>query len=91
MADWSDMLDPPDLNGMEFAFTGQMERISRPEALQAVKDWGGHVVGAPTANTTHLVCGTESVSSRKIAAAKKLGQTILDETAFLALVRMQRD
>lgn len=87
----SDMLDPPDLTGTKFVFTGQMERITRAEAIQAVKDRGGQVVGAPVSGTTHLVCGPESFSARKIGTAEKLGLTILNETAFLDLVRMQRD
>ncbi|HEX4834937.1 MAG TPA: NAD-dependent DNA ligase LigA [bacterium] len=72
------------LEGKTFAFTGTLERFSRREAGERVKELGGVVGESVSEHTDYLVAGATPGS--KLARARKLGVTVLDERQFLALV-----
>ncbi len=72
------------LAGKTFAFTGTLERFSRREAGERVKQLGGVVGESVSEHTDYLVAGATPGS--KLARARKLGVTVLDERQFLALV-----
>lgn len=70
--------------GMSFVFTGTLETLGRSEAGEIVKREGASVSSAVSKKTSYVVVGSDPGS--KAAEAEKLGVTILDEAAFLALV-----
>jgi DNA ligase (NAD+) len=72
------------LAGKTFVFTGALS-ISREEAKALVAARGGKVSSSVSAKTDYVVAGAEPGS--KYARARELGVTILDEAAFLELVR----
>lgn len=72
------------LAGKTFVFTGALT-ISREEAKALVTARSGKVSSSVSAKTDYVVAGTEPGS--KYAKARELGITILDEGAFLELVR----
>ncbi len=73
------------LAGKNIVFTGSLERLSRAEAKRIAEQAGAHVTSSVSARTDFLVAGVDPGSKRR--NAEKLGVRILDEEAFLALVR----
>jgi DNA ligase (NAD+) len=73
------------LAGKTFVFTGGLSRLSREEAKAMVTARGGKVSSSVSAKTDYVVAGTEPGS--KFAKAQELGVRILDEPAFMDLVR----
>lgn len=73
------------LEGKSFVFTGTLERRSRDEAGNEVKQRGGVVSGSVSRQTSYVVAGSDPGS--KVAKAAELGVSILDEDAFEALLR----
>jgi DNA ligase (NAD+) len=73
------------LAGVKFVFTGGMEAMSRSQAKKLVEGAGARVMSSVSAETDIVVAGEDSGSKREKAVA--LGLTILDEAAFLALLR----
>jgi DNA ligase (NAD+) len=71
--------------GQTFVFTGGMAALARPEAERLVAALGGRASSSVSKKTTYVVAGEEAGS--KLEKARKLGLTILDEAAFLSLVR----
>jgi DNA ligase (NAD+) len=59
--------------------------MTRPEAQRRIEALGGRVVSSVSAETDYVVVGEDPGS--KLARAKKLGISTLDEDAFRALVR----
>jgi len=70
--------------GKTFVFTGEMESLSRPQAENIVRKMGGQASGSVSKLTTYVVAGPGAGS--KLEKAKKLGLTILDESAFKKLL-----
>jgi DNA ligase (NAD+) len=70
--------------GLTFVVTGRLERYTRPQVEQRIKELGGDVGDGVTKKTSYLVAGEEAGS--KLARAQKLGTPILDEAGFEALV-----
>jgi len=67
-----------------FVFTGSLQRYSREQAGEMVKSHGGKVASSVSKKTDYVVVGSDPGS--KYDQAKKLGVTILDETAFEKLM-----
>jgi len=72
------------LAGKSFLFTGELTSMARPEAEALVQSLGGKISSGVTKSLDYLVLGKDPGS--KLAKAKRLGKTILDEKAFLELV-----
>ena len=73
------------LSGTRFVFTGGLSRMSRGEAKKLAESAGAKVVGSVSKSTTHVVAGEDPGS--KYDKAVELGVPVLDEEAFLALLR----
>ncbi len=76
---------PGPLAGRKFVFTGGLPSLSRPKAQALVEAAGGEVAGSVSKKTDYVVAGAEAGS--KLDKARALGLTILDEAAFLELIR----
>ena len=73
------------LNGKKFVFTGELESLTRLEAGELVKKFGGEVVEGVSKKTDFLVSGANPGS--KHAKAKELGIKILNEQEFKEMTR----
>ncbi len=71
------------LAGLRFVVTGRMERFSRSEIGDMLKDLGASVSGSVSKKTDYLVAGADAGS--KLADAQKLGVKVIDEAEFLEL------
>ena len=72
------------LAGLTFVFTGEMADMSRSDAEAAVRRLGGRASSEVSRKTAYVVAGAAAGS--KLERAKKLGVTIIDESAFKKLV-----
>lgn len=72
------------LAGRVFLFTGTLAGLSREEAKQLVKKWGGQVASALSQRVTEVVVGAKAGGKKKQAEA--LGLPLLSEDDFLALL-----
>jgi DNA ligase (NAD+) len=73
------------LAGKTFVFTGGLDNFSREAAKAQVTARGGKVSSSVSAKTDYVVAGADPGS--KLAKARELGVTILDETAFEELLK----
>lgn len=73
-----------ELAELTFVLTGSMESMSRDEAGGEIRKRGGFVTSSVSKKTDYLVAGERAGSKR--TKAESLGVTILNETAFLALL-----
>ncbi len=73
------------LAGKTFVFTGGLPNLSREEAKAMVTSRGGKVSSSVSAKTDYVVAGADPGS--KLAKAKELGVTILDEAELEGLIR----
>jgi DNA ligase (NAD+) len=74
----------PNISGKTFVVTGSLEKMSRDEAKQKIREAGGKVQGTVTKNTNVLVCGRNPGS--KFETAKKLGVQIMEEEEFMGIL-----
>ncbi len=72
------------LAGKTVAFTGTLEKMSRPDAEALVRRLGGKASGSVSARTDFVVAGPGAGS--KLEKAQKLKVQVLDEDQFLELV-----
>jgi DNA ligase (NAD+) len=72
------------LAGLTIVVTGRLERQSRSQIEQRIKELGGAVGDSVSKKTSYLVAGQDAGS--KLDRAKKLGTPIVDEAGFEALV-----
>jgi DNA ligase (NAD+) len=72
------------LAGLTIVVTGRLERSTRGQIEQRIKDLGGTVGDSVSKKTSYLVAGDDAGS--KLARAQKLGTPILDEAGFDTLV-----
>ncbi len=71
-------------SGRIFVFTGTLNSISRNEAKQFVKNYGGQVVSSVSGKVTDIVAGEKAGS--KLQKAHELGKNILSEELFIDLM-----
>ena len=75
--------------GKKIVFTGKMESGDRKDLEARATELGADVDGSVSGNTDILVHGVQvaaNAKSTKIRKAESLGVTVLDETAYLALI-----
>lgn len=77
------------LAGLTIVVTGRLERHSRAQIEQRIKELGGTLGDAVSKKTSYLLAGEEAGS--KLARAHKLGTPIVDEAGFEALVSDKSD
>lgn len=77
---------PNCLNGLAFVFTGDLSSMTREQASDLVKRYGGKVVSAPSKKTSYVVVGANPGPS-KMEKIQALGLATLDEDGLLDLVR----
>ncbi|MBT4887031.1 MAG: NAD-dependent DNA ligase LigA [Planctomycetaceae bacterium] len=75
------------LTGKTLVVTGVLESFTRQEAEAAIQNAGGRSSSSVSKKTDYVVAGDEAGS--KLAKAKKLGVTILDDSQFKQLLGMQ--
>ncbi|MFA5069882.1 MAG: NAD-dependent DNA ligase LigA [Patescibacteria group bacterium] len=68
-----------------FVLTGTLKTMTRDEAKERIRDFGGSVSSVVSRNTDWLVAGAEVGS--KHDKAKKLGVKIISEEEFLKMIR----
>lgn len=73
------------LSGKIFVLTGSLEKLTREDAKRILIAKGAKVSESVSQSTTYLVVGKEAGS--KLAKAKKLGISILNEDELLALLK----
>lgn len=71
--------------GKTFVITGTLETMSRDEAKAKIKSLGGKTAESVSKNTDYVVVGDSPGS--KYEKAQKLGIEILDEPAFIKLIK----
>jgi DNA ligase (NAD+) len=85
---WPD-LEPVDvqaeLTGKIFVLTGSLESLTREAAGEKVVALGGKVSGSVSKRTDYVVAGADAGS--KLKKANELGIPVLDEAAFLELLK----
>ncbi|GAB4281640.1 MAG: NAD-dependent DNA ligase LigA [Opitutales bacterium] len=73
------------LQGKTFVITGTLPNLSREEAKEKIEAAGGKVSSSISKKTDYLLCGASPGS--KHTKAETLGTPILDETAFIKLLK----
>jgi DNA ligase (NAD+) len=72
------------LVGKTFVLTGTLASLTRGQAQDKIRAAGGNVTDSVSRKVDYVVVGDDP--GAKLEKAKKLGITILDESAFLALL-----
>jgi DNA ligase (NAD+) len=76
---------PQALHDKTFVLTGTLVSLTRDAATDAILQRGGKVSGSVSKKTDYVVAGAEAGS--KLKKAEQLGLAILDEQAFLKLLK----
>ncbi|KAJ3084849.1 hypothetical protein HDU99_001925 [Rhizoclosmatium hyalinum] len=74
------------LANLTFVFTGELSSISRDDAQDLVKRYGGRVTGSVSGKTSYVVVGEEAGAS-KLTKAASLKVKQLDEDGLFDLIR----
>src|ERR1700688_23270 len=74
-----------ELAGKTFVLTGTLQALTREAAAEAIAQLGGKVSGSVSKKTQYLVAGADAGS--KLKKAQQLGIAVLDEAAFLKLLK----
>lgn len=72
--------------GMNFVVTGTLESMSREEAADRIRSFGGTFQTAVAKDTTYLVAGGK-VGASKLEKAKSYGVKVISEQELLALLK----
>jgi DNA ligase (NAD+) len=86
--EWPPMERPKgtgNVTGKTFVITGTLEQMSRDAARDALLERGAKVTGSVSKKTDYLVAGADP--GGKLDKARQLGVEVLDEAAFLALLK----
>ena len=70
--------------GITFVLTGTLPTMTRDDASELIKKYGGKVSGSVSKKTGYVVAGEEAGS--KLTKAKELGVKIIDESGLLDLI-----
>jgi DNA ligase (NAD+) len=73
------------LKDQVFVFTGTLASMPRSRGEAIIAELGGDATGSVTRKTTYVVAGADPGS--KLQKAQSYGTTVLDEDAFLALLK----
>lgn len=73
------------LAGLSFVFAGQLTFISKQEAQDLVKRYGGKCMSHPSKMTSFVILGVEA-GPRKLATIKEHNLSVIDEKDFFALI-----
>jgi DNA ligase (NAD+) len=73
------------LSGQTFVLTGTLQALTREAAQEAIVQLGGKVSGSVSKKTHYVVAGADAGS--KLKKAQQLGIAVLDEAAFLKLLK----
>ncbi|KAK6359404.1 hypothetical protein TWF696_000564 [Orbilia brochopaga] len=73
------------LAGLTFVFTGNQQSISREDATELVKRYGGKVTGAPSRKTSYVIVGSEA-GPKKLETIRELKLKTIDEDGLFALI-----
>lgn len=73
------------LAGLTFVLTGELSSFTRKEAGDRIQALGGKVSGSVSKKTDYVIAGEAAGS--KLRRAQELGVTVLDEEAFLTLLK----
>jgi DNA ligase (NAD+) len=73
------------LTGKIFVLTGTLPTLTRAQATEKIEAAGGKVAGSVSRNTHYLLAGADPGAKRE--QARTLGVPVIDEAAFLALLR----
>ncbi len=73
------------LAGRTFVLTGALAGLTREEAAEQITQRGGKVSGSVSKRTDYVVAGEDAGS--KLKKARELGVAVLDEQAFMILLR----
>jgi DNA ligase (NAD+) len=71
--------------GKLFVLTGRLESMTRDEARAAIESCGGRVMSSVSKKTDFVIAGEEAGS--KLDKATSLGVSVIDESAFVAMLR----
>jgi DNA ligase (NAD+) len=79
---------PGPLAGKTYVITGTLSAMTREQATEALERLGAKVAGSVSKKTAGVVLGEDAGS--KADKARALGVPMLDEAAFLELIRTAR-
>jgi DNA ligase (NAD+) len=77
------------LDGLSFVLTGTLFSMSREKAKEIIQANGGNVIAAVNKNTRYVVAGENPGS--KYFQAQKLGITLLSESEFLNMLKIEKN
>lgn len=77
------------LAGKTFVLTGALEHFTRQEAKQLIEELGGRVTSSVSTHTDYVIAGKDPGS--KYDEAMRLGVPVMDEQAFVQLIRTFQD
>ena len=73
------------LKGKSFVLTGSLETMTRTEAKEKIRLFGGEISESVSEKTDYLVAGKEP--GTKLGKAKKLGTKVIEEKEFLEMIK----
>jgi len=72
------------LLGLSFVLTGTLEKYTREQAAEIIRQHSGKVISSVSKKTDYLLAGENAGS--KLEKASKIGVTVINEKEFLAMI-----